>query len=441
MWPVLLAAAVAGSTGLVAKHFLSTSNADPEEKSKQCNETSEDPGFPFDTENLEGSTSQHLVVPSGFDESGFEHNFQKQDELFTFSSLGSSRSRQHGLRFRNNRFRKKPVFGCRGSKNGFRVAAKVEQTSDVEVRSEQRKGGRRLPFCLKRRKITKNVAAKAGCCSSKDSSLFEWGLSIGTMYTMSIAKAEINNLSKAMEETARVVHEINYELNRRKSPHSQQNLNPVNIEMNYGKMSARHNEVILDMRKSGLRDIDVKILSLPVSEDGECGSSALTEEPDRPVLEMDQLEAELQFELQKLPGCTIGGTCHEEMRSNLHEIEFTDERGHGTDNQNFYYQSHGVSASELHQKLSHLLIEQQENQIVELESELRLAQSKLDEREAELQAMKDCVTRLTEFSLSTISDDETQACTDETGSSHWNSNNIDFESKQSVVGMKRPIGS
>lgn len=67
------------------------------------------------------------------------------------------------------------------------------------------------------------------------------------------------------------------------------------------------------------------------------------------------------------------------------------------------YQFHGVLPAELDQKLCHVLIGQQENQIVELESELNLAQSKLHEKEAELQALKDCVKRLTEFSLSTVS--------------------------------------
>ena len=66
-------------------------------------------------------------------------------------------------------------------------------------------------------------------------------------------------------------------------------------------------------------------------------------------------------------------------------------------------QFHGVVPAELDQKLCHLLIDQQENQIVELESELNLAQSKLQSKEAELQALKECVRRLTDFSLSTVS--------------------------------------
>lgn len=76
---------------------------------------------------------------------------------------------------------------------------------------------------------------------------------------------------------------------------------------------------------------------------------------------------------------------------------------HEHEGQSSCYQFHGVSPSELDQKLCHVLIEQQENQIVELESELHLAQSKLNDKEAELQALKDCVKRLTECSLSSLS--------------------------------------
>lgn len=66
-------------------------------------------------------------------------------------------------------------------------------------------------------------------------------------------------------------------------------------------------------------------------------------------------------------------------------------------------QFNGVVPSELDTKLSHLLIEQQKSQIVELETELHSTHSKLQEKEAELQALKDCVKRLTEFSLGSAS--------------------------------------
>jgi len=64
---------------------------------------------------------------------------------------------------------------------------------------------------------------------------------------------------------------------------------------------------------------------------------------------------------------------------------------------------HALSASELNQKLCQLQIEQQENQIAELESELYLARSKLQKKEAELQTLKNCVTLLIELPPSTVS--------------------------------------
>lgn len=73
------------------------------------------------------------------------------------------------------------------------------------------------------------------------------------------------------------------------------------------------------------------------------------------------------------------------------------EAGHGIPGS---CQFNGVLPSELNQKLSDLLIKQQEVQITELEKELSLTQCKLCDKEAELQALKDCVKRLTEFSLS-----------------------------------------
>lgn len=69
------------------------------------------------------------------------------------------------------------------------------------------------------------------------------------------------------------------------------------------------------------------------------------------------------------------------------------------ENSDSSYQYNGVLPGELNQKLCHLLVEQQENQIMELETELHQAHSRLHQKEAELQALKDCVKRLTEFSL------------------------------------------
>ncbi|CAJ1968484.1 unnamed protein product [Sphenostylis stenocarpa] len=399
MWPLLLVIAVAGSTGFATKRFLSSHR------------------------NAGEVEHAYLHDPSAFSFSSSESASQREG-VFTFS-CSKCLTQQDGPKSRRSR----------ASKNGVRAPK-------VDVRSEQRNGRKRVRFVLKKREIAKNVAAQAPFCSFKDNSLFGWGLCFGIMYMMSAGKAEINKLNKTMNETVKLVQELKSEVNRRKSSCDFQNLDSVvNGVKNSCKIRGR-NEAMHKNTNSKLRDTGLKIWIPAVNDCGECGSSALTEEPEPQVLEMDQLEAELEFELQKLSGCTTGGPCYEEIKPNIDEFEAPDEGYHGTDDWNVNCsESHGVSASELHQKLSHLLMKQQENQIMELESELHQTQSNLHEKEAELQALKNCVKRLTELSLSTVSDDETQALTDPKGTSDCGNHNIDFELKHSVVGTKRPLDS
>ena len=138
---------------------------------------------------------------------------------------------------------------------------------------------------------------------------------------MMAGKAEISELTETMNETAKIVEEIKFELGRRKSSCAHQIMDSGgNIGMESCKMCGRNDEIMLKKTDNELRDTDVKTCGLPVSEDGECGSSALTEEPDIQVLEMDQLEAELELELQKLHVCTIDTPCREEIRPKLDKV-------------------------------------------------------------------------------------------------------------------------
>ncbi|XP_057438349.1 uncharacterized protein LOC130730371 [Lotus japonicus] len=392
MWQFLLAAAVAGSTSFAAKHFLKPTNTQP---------------VPDNTSNCH----QPLI----------ECQPETENGIFTFSSSrsltqdGSSSNPKNSTKNR------------RRSKSGIRVAK-------VELRSaEHRKRGKR------RRKTinSNNIAGKPAFCSSKDGSLFSWGVSFGMMCMMA-GKSEISELNKTITETTKVVEELKSELKRRKSPRSHQD-SVGNAGMESRRMSDRNEEIMLKETNSELRETDVKIWSLPVNDEGECGSSALTEESGPLVLEMDQLEAELEFEIQKLPGCTIDTNHDEEIRPKLDEVEVPNEGCHGANDKNLNsYQYQGILASELNQKLSQLLIQQQENQIGDLESELNLAQCKLQEKEAELQALKDCVRHLTKLPLSTVSDDETDAVK---GTIDWNSNATHSGINQSIVGVKRPLDS
>ncbi|KAG5253179.1 protein CASP [Salix suchowensis] len=210
------------------------------------------------------------------------------------------------------------------------------------------------------------------------------------MYMMYSGKAEISKLSTSMEEMSKVVHELRTGLYKRKSAHAATNSEDFSSE-NMQLMVNRTN--MEDRESSGM-----KLCGLPIADDAEYPSSILTEEREPGVLEMDQLEAELESELQKLPWSSTAASGHDVTRLNLGKAEVSSEGF-------CEVECRGVLPSELDNKLCHLLIEQQENQIMGLESELHLAQSQLHEKEAELQALKGRVRSLTEFSLS---DDEVE---------------------------------
>lgn len=415
MWQVLLAAAVAGSTGLVAKHVF-TPNADP---------VSEQTQNPFDHSEPQvsaASTAGSPPVSSACNDSGNGNgsHCRRQDGIFRFSSSGgSSRSGSKSSR--------KRAVGAK--KVGDRSGCAREET---EV---PRKISRRFAVCLKRRKTAKNVAVKAGLSSTKENSIFGWGLGVGIMYMMSAGKVEISKLNTAMDETAKVVQELKTELCKRKSS---QHLHSSGSASEFDAKSKKNSRKQTPTTKfgAGNRDPnDIKVYGLPVIDDGECTSSVLTEEPEPRLLEIDQLEAELESELQKLPWSITEASHQDEVRENLGETDASAMGFHEAE-------GHGVVPAELDQKLCHLLIEQQEHQIVELESELNSAQSKLHSKEAELQALKECVRRLTDFSLSTVSEDETGAHEEQEETDEWDfKNKTESESKKLLVGMKRPMDS
>lgn len=134
MWQLLLAAAVAGSTGFIAKHLFT--------QSKQCHHTHDDPDITLhEDDNL-------ISQPLG---SKAEANSDTREGIFTFCSSQSLRQQhEHGLP-------KKPLFRRRKSKGAVKIANLEEEGKD----------GKRLSFCLKKRKTVKNVAGKTGFCSSK----------------------------------------------------------------------------------------------------------------------------------------------------------------------------------------------------------------------------------------------------------------------------------
>ncbi|KAI3447612.1 hypothetical protein Pfo_004277 [Paulownia fortunei] len=273
------------------------------------------------------------------------------------------------------------------------------------------------------------------------------------MYVMSAGKAEISRLNCAMDETAKIVQELKAEISRRKSScnvHSfvagnEAETNKKNIEGCYGGP--------LFTKPGAKSKYKVKTFGPSLIEEGECASSVLMEEQRPEVLEMDHLEAELESELQKLPWCATESS-GSEGRPDVFEASFAGilTKGHRPDDgqKSNLYQYDGVLPAELDQKLSHLLIEQQEGQIVELEAELQQAHSKLHEKEAELEALKNCVKRLSEFSLASASgmknfplfasNADIEDNEEDVKTRNGIEEKLGFEPTKSMVGMKRTVG-
>ncbi|CAK7342976.1 unnamed protein product [Dovyalis caffra] len=399
MWQLLLTAAVAGSTGFIAKNIFTNYHSQTE----KCEEE----------ENLQESAAfdSPLVTKECH---GDESNCD-QEGIFRFSSSGGG---SRGKKKKSTNWKEKSGVACRRLKFGTK---NVKGSGGLEVI----RGGK-LCACLKKRRTGKFVTAKCGSCSSKESSLFGWGLGVGIMYVMSAGKAEIFKLSTAMDETSKVVQELRTELNKRKS---------TQVATSSKNSGTEQMQLMVNRTIMGCRDPnDMKICGLPMVDDVEYPSSVLTEEPEpvSAVLEMDQLEAELESELQKLPWSSTETSGHEVTRLNFGKAEVSSEGFCEPEGQNAVsYKCHEVLPSELDNKLCHLLIEQQENQITGLESELHSAQSQLHEKEAELRALKDCHC----FS----DDDEVEVQYELECNAEWDKNRqVISESRKSVVGMKRP---
>ena len=145
MWQVLLAAAVAGSTSLVAKHlFNPNANPDPTEQPHSLNPQA----------SKLDSSPPLTPIDCNFEE-------KERDGIFRFSSSGS--------RSRSSNSRKKP--GSRklvgASKKAGDRSGRVGKEKGEAVKEIQRKSSaRKFAVSLKRRKTNKNVANKSGSSSS-----------------------------------------------------------------------------------------------------------------------------------------------------------------------------------------------------------------------------------------------------------------------------------
>lgn len=166
MWQVLLAAAVAGSTGLVAKHILGAgvnpNRTSGTEESKKCDESfgdREEPDGIVKVEGLIDTKFESPMLSNGLNES-------EREGIFRFSSLDSrgATSSRRG----SKKLRKKTRSRCRGVPK--EAGGKNVEVGNCgrELAMEPKKTSGRFSVCLKKRRTSKNLGvAKSASCSSK----------------------------------------------------------------------------------------------------------------------------------------------------------------------------------------------------------------------------------------------------------------------------------
>ncbi|XP_028079490.1 uncharacterized protein LOC114281247 isoform X2 [Camellia sinensis] len=370
MWQVMLAAAVAGS-GFFAKRFLNTTTTN-----------SDDPNIEADTKcDQSKELQQHLTTPPSKPQLAIHLAFQSCNDCKSESETQSSTAVGDGSIFMFSSPVSKGGTGSRfGSKKsgGNREGFKISGFEKVERKCggfDQSKSGKKFAVCLKKRRTSKNSPGKCESCSSKDNSTFSWGLGVGIMCMMSAGKAEISRLNTAVDETTKVVQELKTEFSRRKSSRNLQvSSSKTEISTSPYKTRGKHTEPIPQSSTEN-RD-NVQDSGVFVTEDGECASSVLTEEPQQEVLEMDRLEAELESELQKLLGCSTEASGFEGKISDICEF-----------NTDIHVQDSGVFVTEEGECASSVLTEEPQQEVLEmdrLEAEL----------ESELQKLPRCSTEL-----------------------------------------------
>ncbi|KAL8227080.1 hypothetical protein R6Q57_016912 [Mikania cordata] len=388
MWQVLLAAAIAGS-GYFAKNLLYKDHTKPT-------------NFSYQKPDLLIETSTSPFKNAEADTSKTE---EETSSIFRFSSssngsknLRKKLGRNGGIK--SNRVNQERKFGDR------------KKIDDVVV-DDNKKNVKKFAVCLKKRRICRNASSKCHSFDVKDKSSFGYGVGVGIMCMVSAGKAEIERLNKAVDETAKVVLELKAEISKRKLLCDSKIEKIPNIKQDQSIFV-----------KSDMGCDDNEAYGFTVTDEGEYASSILTEEPHRDVVEIEQLEAELESELLKLQVTYTSSSQDKTSTEALSKPQDFDLE---------FKQHNGVMPYELDQKLCHLLIEQQESQIVDLESELQHTNSKLVEKESELQALKDCVKRLSDVSITYPSDEETEGQFDEAHNKMISGN------RGSMTGIKRTI--
>ncbi|KAL0426391.1 UNVERIFIED_CONTAM: hypothetical protein Slati_2813900 [Sesamum latifolium] len=320
MWQVLLAAAAAAGSGILAKKLINPTDAEKPISDSKQNDQECDPSKALQPQDSifpnEGAVREDSSQEQG-------DAINDDGKIFRFSSPETA----------SKELRKKTGSGSKGlKKNGGSKKGKksgLEEGGAEELAVDQRGNGsaKRNTVCLKKRRTGKHSAGKCESCSSKGESIclvsgfhmiyfilrqqkhdqnprllfavadnsFGWGVGVGIMYMMSAGKAEISRLNCAMDETAKIVQELKAEITSRKT---------ASLAGNEAETNKRQTEGGPLFTKPDIKSkYKIKAFGPSLMEEGECAINVLTAEQRPEVLEMDQLEAELESELQKLPWC------------------------------------------------------------------------------------------------------------------------------------------
>lgn len=150
---------------------------------------------------------------------------------------------------------------------------------------------------------------------------FGWGVGVGIMYMVSAGTAEISKLNSAMCVTVKTVEELKAEISKRKNS---QNVsvpvagNEAGTNEKFAESCCRDPSFTMVAAKS---EENMNAFSPAMTDEGECASSILTNNQHPEVLEMHQLEAELESELQKLPWSGMEASSSD-GRTDIYEVNY-----------------------------------------------------------------------------------------------------------------------
>ncbi|KAF5182573.1 Polar localization during asymmetric division and protein [Thalictrum thalictroides] len=317
-------------------------------------------------------------------------------------------------------------FSSLGRRESKIVRFKVSKSSFVDrnkviLGEDQRKNGRKFSINLTNR-TGKIKLRKHRLSTPKGSSFASSGLGVGIMYIASAAKAEIDKLNGAVDEATKV--DLKSKLHERKIfCELQDSGHKKHFGTSAEEALVNDKQQVIDVSNvEGANSVYTKVLDPNFTDDEEPsgrkrGISNFNEHNVEHLLEATSSELS--------SGGLLGP----------HKV---------VDRDCYAFLYNGVSPFELERKLCRLLIEQQKSQILELESRLLSAETKLNEKVVELEALKNHVHHIKNLSLQTSSDEETDEETSNVelkiGSDANLRSLIDKETpRRQLIGTKRTI--